>query len=52
MVGVGGVGDDVVAGMGEEGSGDVLQGGSVIGCFGSEQNSEEVFKGGVSVLGR
>ena len=49
---MGGVEGDVVAGVGEEGSGDVLQGGSVIGCFGSEQNLEEVFKGGVSVLGR
>ena len=51
MVGVGGVGDDVV-GVGEEGSGDVLRGGSVIGGFGSEQNLEEVFKGGGSVLGQ
>ena len=44
MEGVGGAGDD----MGEEGSCDVLRGGSVIGCFSSEQNLEEVF----SVLGR
>ena len=49
---MGGVEGDVVAGVGEEGSGDVLRGGSVIGGFGSAQNLEEVLKGGGSVLGQ